>query len=77
MGGDLFDRGEDRLHGETSRNWVRQAERDEGPKERTTTDERARRLKALERVAFIDDPREVHGIEPIIKLVDHASRRLQ
>jgi transposase-like protein len=28
VGGDAVDRGEDRLHGETLRSWVRQAERD-------------------------------------------------
>ena len=48
MGGDQLDRGEDRLHGETLRDWVRQAERDQGRRPGLTTDERER-IKALER----------------------------
>jgi transposase len=48
MGDDHIDRGKDRLHGETLRHWVVQAERDAGALAGLTSDERAK-LKALER----------------------------
>ena len=49
VGGDIVDCGEDRLFaGETLRNWVRQAERDQGVRAGQTSEERDR-IKALER----------------------------
>lgn len=48
VGGDLFDRGQDRLYRRTLRGWVRQAERDQGQRAWLTTYERER-MKALER----------------------------
>ncbi len=48
MGGDIIDRFEDWLHGETLRGWVRQAARDVDERSALTADERTG-LKALER----------------------------
>ncbi|HWO84723.1 MAG TPA: IS3 family transposase [Solirubrobacterales bacterium] len=99
--------------GETLRNWVRQAERDQGLRPGPTTDERER-ITALERenrelrqaneilrkasayfcsggarppvqamIAFIDEHRAIHGVEPICRVLPiapstyhaHAARR--
>ena len=48
MGGDRLDCGEDRLHGADASQLGAQAERDQGRRAGTTTDERER-IKALER----------------------------
>lgn len=48
VGGDLFDRGQDRLYQRTLRGWVRQAERDQSQRAGLTIDEHER-MKALER----------------------------
>ena len=48
MGGDRLDRRQDGCTAETLRNWVRQAERDQGLRSGPTSDERER-IKALER----------------------------
>ncbi len=59
MGGDEFDRVEDRLHGGFK--WVRQGERDQGLRDGTTTEERER-LKALER-----ENRELRQVNEILR----------
>jgi transposase-like protein len=49
VGGDLLDRGQDRLYGgDADAKWVRRAEVDQGQRPGVTTDERER-IKALER----------------------------
>jgi transposase len=49
VGGDLLDRGQDRLHGgDADAKWVRRSEIDQGERAGITTDERER-IKALER----------------------------
>jgi transposase len=51
VGGDRVDRREDRVFGETLRNWVRQADCDKGRLPGLIADER-QRLKQLEREIF-------------------------
>ena len=48
MGSDRLDRGEDWVHGADVYNWVAQAERDQGRRAGSTSEERER-IKALER----------------------------
>jgi transposase len=48
VGGNLLDRGQDRLQRETLRKWLRQHERDAGLRDGMTSEVRDR-LKALER----------------------------
>ena len=49
LGGDHFDRGQDRLHGADANEWVKKAEVDSGVRAGVPTDDGRAKLKALER----------------------------
>jgi transposase len=62
VGSDHVNRGQDRLHPETLRRWVRQQERDTGQRPGATTAE-GERVKALER-----EVRELRKANEILRL---------